>query len=138
MKINIINQFDQKQYQHTIQLALDCAEKVMQLQNKTINIILVDSTDIHALNKTYRNKDYVTDVLTFPDGYLNNLGDVFVCVPKAQSQALEYGHSFERELGFLVVHGFLHTLGYDHETSEEELIMNNLQNEILDNAKLSR
>ena len=138
MKINIINQFDQLSYQDTIQLALNSAEVILSLNSKIINIILVGSAQIQELNKTYRQKDYETDVLTFPDGYLNNLGDVFVSIPKAQSQALDYGHSFERELGFLVVHGLLHTLGYDHETSEEELVMKNLQNEILDNVKLSR
>lgn len=138
MNSNIVNQFDQQSYQSTIQLVLSSAEKILNLKDKLINIILVGSHEIHKLNKTYRDKDYETDVLTFPDGYLNNLGDVFVCIPKAQSQAIEYGHSFERELGFLVVHGLLHTLGYDHETSEEELVMNNLQNEILDNVKLSR
>lgn len=138
MKINIVNQFDDFKYTQTIEKALNSAEVIMKLSDKTINIILVNEQKIQELNLQYRNKDYVTDVLTFPDGYLHNLGDVFVCVPKAQSQAIEYGHSFERELGFLVVHGLLHTLGYDHETIDEENEMKNLQNEILDNVKLSR
>lgn len=138
MEINIVNQFDQVSYEKTIKSALNGAAKRLGLNDKSINIILVTSATIQDLNKNYRQKDYATDVLTFPDGYLHHLGDVFVCIPKAQSQALEYEHSFERELGFLVVHGLLHTLGYDHETKEEEELMTKLQTEILDSVKLSR
>lgn len=138
LKINIINSFNKEDYSKVINLVLTKASNLTSNQSKNINIILVDNTEIQRLNKEYRNKDYVTDVLTFPDGYLNNLGDVFVSIPKMVEQANELGHSENRELGFLVVHGFLHTLGYDHQTSEDEDEMTQLQEKILKSAKLYR
>ncbi len=138
MKINIINSFNENDYSKVIELVLKKASNLTNNQNRNINIILVDNNEIQRLNKQYRHKDYATDVLTFPDGYLNNLGDVFVSIPKMIEQSTEYGHSEKRELGFLVAHGFLHTLGYDHETEEEEKTMNELQEKILNSAKLYR
>jgi len=138
MKINIINSFNKEDYSQVIQLVLKKASNLTDNQNSNINIILVDNNEIKRLNKLYRKKDYVTDVLTFPDGYLNNLGDVFVSIPKMIEQSRELGHSEKRELGFLVVHGFLHTLGYDHVTEEDENIMTELQEKILNSAKIYR
>ena len=66
------------------------------------------------------------------------LGDIYISIDKARTQAIEYGHSFKRELCFLAVHGFLHLLGYDHMIKEEEEIMFNLQEEILNEAKITR
>jgi len=138
MKTNIINKYNQEDYSNVINKVLKTAENKLQIRNKAINIILVSNDEIKELNNTYRQKDEVTDVLTFPDGYLNNLGDVFISIPKSEEQAIELEHSFNRELGFLVVHGFLHSLGYDHQNSEDEKEMINLQNQILYKAKLNR
>lgn len=138
MKINIINSFNKEDYSKVIELVLKKASNLTNNQTKNINIILVDNDEIQRLNNQYRKKDYPTDVLTFSDGYLNNLGDVFVSIPKMVEQSIDLDHSERRELGFLVVHGFLHTLGYDHETEEDEVIMMELQNKILNSAKLYR
>lgn len=138
MKANIVNKYNQEDYSTIINKVLTTAENKLQIRNKSINIVLIDSTEIRELNKTYRDKDQETDVLTFPDGYLNNLGDVFISIPQCEIQANEFEHSFNRELGFLVVHGFLHSLGYDHQTEDEEKEMNNLQEQILNKAKLYR
>lgn len=138
MKINIVNYFNQEDYSKTINLVLTKASNILNTQNKSINIILIDNQRIKEMNNQFRNKDYATDVLTFPDGFLNNLGDVFISIDKTQEQAEEFGHSFERELGFLCVHGYLHTLGYDHQTKSEEEEMTSLQTTILDKAKLFR
>ena len=138
MKINIINYFNEVDYSKTINNVLDKASNIMDTKDKSINVILVDNQQIKNMNMQYRHKDYATDVLTFPDGYLNQLGDVIVSIEKCQEQAKEYAHSFERELGFLVVHGYLHTLGYDHQTFDEEEEMTRIQKEILNNAKLNR
>jgi probable rRNA maturation factor len=138
MKINIINYFNEVDYSKTINTVLQKASNIMATQDKSINVILVDNQRIKDMNVQYRNKDYATDVLTFPDGYLNQLGDVIVSIEKCQEQAREYEHSFERELGFLVVHGYLHTLGYDHQTPDEEEEMITLQKQILNKAKLNR
>ena len=112
--------------------------KHLEVEDSSITIILIDNNEIQVMNKQYRDKEYPTDVLTFPDGYMKHLGDVFISMEKCLQQATEYGHSFERELGFLSVHGFLHTLGYDHHTLEEEATMFALQEEILQAAKLVR
>ena len=138
MKVNIVNNYNSEDYSTVINKVLTTAQNKLQIRNKSINIVLIDNDEIRKLNKTYREKDYVTDVLTFPDGYLNNLGDVFISIPKCEEQANELEHSFNRELGFLVVHGFLHSIGYDHQTEDEEKEMINLQDQILYKAKLNR
>ncbi|MDO3678199.1 rRNA maturation RNase YbeY [Paenibacillus ehimensis] len=72
------------------------------------------------------------------DGYEEPLGDIIISVPRAIAQADEYGHSVERELGFLFVHGFLHLIGYDHQDEEEEKVMFGKQEQILQQAGLTR
>jgi len=138
MKINTVNSFNQEDYTTIIETVLTNGANVLGLTEVSITIVLVDNAKIHEMNKQYRQKDYVTDVLTFPDGYLHHLGDVFISIEKCQEQANEFGHSFERELGFLTVHGLLHTLGYDHQTEDEETIMIDLQDNILRKSKLNR
>ena len=138
MRINIVNYFDDKDYNNIINHVATTALKSLQLQRKEINIILVDNKQIQELNKQYRDKDVPTDVLTFPDGNYNNLGDLFISLEKCEEQRIDYGHSFERELGFLLVHGLLHTLGYDHQTKEQEEEMTTLQEKLLHKAKLYR
>ncbi|MGM9969561.1 MAG: rRNA maturation RNase YbeY [Anaeroplasma sp.] len=111
---------------------------------KTFNIIFVNEEEIQRINREYRKIDKVTDVISFAlcdDDEIvqsNELGDVFICVSKAESQAKEYGHSRERELCFLAVHGYLHLCGFDHLTKEEEIIMFTKQEEILNEAGILR
>jgi probable rRNA maturation factor len=139
MKTNIVNYFNQQSYQDLVDRVSTAASNQLALDPlATLTVILVDDAYIRTLNNTYRNKDSATDVLTFPDGELHHLGDVFVSMETCQQQATDYGHSMERELGFLIVHGLLHTLGYDHHTKEEEDIMFPLQHKILQKAKLTR
>ncbi|GEL66270.1 rRNA maturation RNase YbeY [Marinilactibacillus psychrotolerans] len=119
-----------------------------------ISVTIVDNNRIQEINKTYRNKDYATDVISFAmedeteDDWLNSdeveidlprvLGDLFISIDKTVEQAEEYGHSFERELGFLVVHGLLHLNGYDHMTETDEKEMFALQERILKEYGLER
>jgi probable rRNA maturation factor len=138
MKTNIVNYFNSGQYSKIINDVLQTSSRLLDLTNKEINIILVDNDYIQDLNKTYRNIDAPTDVLTFDDGTDNYLGDVFVSMDKVEEQRILFEHSFDRELGFLVCHGLLHTLGYDHQTKEDEEIMTELQEEILSKAKIFR
>lgn len=110
------------------------------------NVIIVDNNYIHELNKNYRNIDRPTDVITFAledncdvtyeDFRL--LGDIYISLDKAKSQAEEYGHSFKREICFLTVHGFLHLLGYDHMIEEDEKIMFSRQELILNEAGIKK
>lgn len=125
---------------------IDYAIKCEKLGNVIFNVIIVDEEKIHELNKEYRGIDRPTDVITFAlednedivyeDFRL--LGDIYICLEKVYSQAEEYGHSVLRELSFLTIHGFLHLLGYDHMTEEEEKIMFKRQEEILDGFGIKR
>ena len=94
-------------------------------------LVLTDDPGIQKLNDRYRGKDSPTDVLSFHTGTSGFLGDVVVSVDRAAEQAYTYGHSFEREMAFLTVHGMLHLLGLDHENEEERVHMEKLQRQIL-------
>lgn len=116
-----------------------------------LSVTFVSNERIQEINRDYRDKDRATDVISFAMEELGEgemeivgaeipriLGDIIISIPKAREQAEEYNHSFMRELGFLAVHGFLHLLGYDHLTPEEEKQMVNKQNEILEGFGLGR
>ncbi len=103
-----------------------------------VSLSLVDNTEIQELNKTYRGKDYATDVLSFPlvddefpIGEEKLLGDIVISVEKALQQSEEYGHSFEREMAFLVVHSMFHLMGYDHGDDESEKEMRSKEEAVL-------
>ena len=133
---------------------LDTVEKVLysamekeKLKDTSFNLIIVDNKYIHELNKTYRNIDRETDVITFAleddETVVNGsderiLGDIYISLDKAKSQAEEYGHSLLRELSFLAVHGFYHLLGYDHMTEEDEKVMFGKQKEVLEEYGITR
>lgn len=108
-----------------------------------VSVSLVDKELIHNINRDYRHIDKVTDVISF--AFLDNedrenilksdqevvLGDIYICLDVAKDQANEYGHSLDRELRFLFIHGLLHLLGYDHMSKEDEEVMFPLQEKIL-------
>lgn len=107
--------------------------------------IFVDKEEIHQINVTYRQIDRPTDVISF--AYIDEdpsrnipeeLGDIFICTEKVFEQAAEYGHTPYRECAFLITHGILHLLGYDHIEKEDEQKMFSLQNQILDALKITR
>lgn len=102
-----------------------------------ISIALVDNDKIRELNKKFRNKDEVTDVLSFPmDKEI--LGDIIISVERALSQSKDYGHSFKREVCYLVTHGILHLLGYNHKTEGEKQEMRNKEERILKDLEINR
>ncbi len=121
-----------------------------------ISVMFTDNEEIRALNKLHRNIDRETDVLSFPlfeydeEGYIIEeelevnpdgdmlLGDIVISLEKAAEQAEEYGHSMDREVGFLTVHSMLHLFGYDHMTPDEEEEMFTYQKEILNAMGLKR
>lgn len=137
MKINLHNQTKED-----IKPLKDLLKKIFKpvKQPKNMQIIFIDQQTIHGMNMTYRSIDRPTDVLSFindeQDG--DSLGDIFISIDQARIQAIDYGHSFEREIGFLAVHGYLHLLGYDHHEEDDEKIMIEEQERILKNAKLER
>lgn len=101
-----------------------------------IGITFVDDEYIAGLNESFRNVSGPTDVLSFPMNEEELIGDVVISLETATRQAEEYGHSLEREVAFLAVHGVLHLRGYDHETPEDEEKMMQVSREILEAAKL--
>ena len=116
------------------------------LDDVIFNVIIVDNEKIHQINKEYRNIDRETDVISFAleddeeinDSPVRVLGDIYISIDKAISQAEEYGHSLKRELCFLTTHGFLHLMGYDHMKKEDEDIMFPLQEKILEEYGVRR
>lgn len=124
--------------------------------NTEMSVTIVDNDKIHAINKKYRGVDKATDVISFaieeddveeePIIFADdldvdipkNIGDIFVSLDKVREQAEYLGHSEKRELGFLVVHGFLHLNGYDHMQPDDEKEMFDLQRKILDAYGLKR
>ncbi len=137
--MNIINQVDSENYEPLLKKVLKKAYKYTKTSKKqVITVVLVTNEKIKELNMTYRNKDSVTDVLTFPSTEEGELGDVFISLYKALEQAKDYGHSLTRELAFLTVHGFLHAIGYDHETEAQAEEMFKQQEAILDALKIYR
>ena len=112
-----------------------------------ISVTFVDMEEIHQLNLDYRGVDSPTDVLSFPqfddlndlpeDGEIA-LGDVVICKQKAEEQAEEFGHSFEREIMYLFVHSVLHLLGYDHMDEDEKKIMRRREEEVMAELGITR
>ncbi len=160
MDIEIYDQTDDHAVsQSQLQLAhdiLDYAAKYLELKDNTeISLTFIHNPQIRKLNAQYRGVDRATDVLSFAleddsddspillDPELaaqipENLGDLFISIDKVTEQARFLGHSADRELGFLIVHGFLHLNGYDHEQKDDEEKMFKLQEEILNGYGLPR
>lgn len=127
------------------------AEKIK--HDVDVYITLTNNNEIHKINKEYRNVDNPTDVLSFPMyereeiDFLRKdkvgdeeeiLGDIIISIDKVKEQSEEYGHSFERELAYLVTHGMLHLLGYDHMVEGEKKVMREREEEILSGMGIIR
>ena len=161
MKVSFRNEQDKIKItfglKRLIKKALKTGLLVMGWDSKVdISVMFTDNEGIRVLNKEHREIDRETDVLSFPlieydeaGEYIESsldysekgnlcMGDIVLSLEKALSQAEEYGHSFERETGFLTEHSLLHLIGYDHMTEEEEKAMFTFQKEILDKMGLKR
>lgn len=131
------------QMEQIVTAVLEKASDVYGIEEHTeVSVVFADDTYIQQLNKQYRSKDQPTDVLSFAlnegeepdivDGPEETLlGDIVISLETAARQAGEYGHSADRELAFLTVHGMLHLLGYDHEQEEDRLEMRQEEEHIL-------
>jgi len=136
---------DVEVYESVIKDIIEVAAKFERLEGGlSCNYIFVDQQKMREMNAQYRGKDYPTDVLTFKaedDSFFSerkNLGDIFISIDIMIEQAYTYGHGEVREISFLAVHGFLHLLGYDHLTEEEEKMMFIRQEAILDAKDIRR
>lgn len=143
------------QYDQIIKKVIEeCFKEENLLNSKLyISITLTDSKNIQKINKEYRNIDKETDVLSFPMFEKNELdekiinedfshedvlGDIIISIKKVQEQAIEYEHSFERELSYMVVHGFYHLMGYDHIQEEDKKKMRPKEEKILKVLNINR
>ena len=116
-------------------------------ERSEVSLTIVSPEEIRELNRDYRGKDSVTDVLSFPqfepdeevpeDGEIM-LGDVVINVDRVKTQAEEFGHSFEREFVYLFTHSILHLLGYDHEEEDEKALMRKLEEDAMEHIGLTR
>ncbi|HEM5161011.1 TPA: rRNA maturation RNase YbeY [Streptococcus suis] len=164
MYIEMIDETGQvsAQMQEQITELLQFAAEKIGKQNKEMAVTFVDNKRVHEVNLEYRGIDRPTDVVSleykpeneifFDEEDLQDnpelaemmedfdayIGELYISIDKAREQAEDYGHSYEREMGFLAVHGFLHINGYDHYTPEEEAEMFGLQEEILTAYGLTR
>ncbi|BBK79754.1 rRNA maturation RNase YbeY [Streptococcus mutans] len=159
--IDETNQVSEEIKNQTLDILEFAAQKTGK-EDKEMAVTFVTNERSHELNLKYRDTNRPTDVISLeykPESSLSfdeeeladdpdlaevltefdaYIGELFISVDKAREQAQEYGHSFEREMGFLAVHGFLHINGYDHYTPQEEKEMFSLQEEILDAYGLKR
>ena len=141
------------------QLYIDVANKVFQKcfeienlldKNLYINIVFTSPNKIHEINKKYRDVDRETDVLSFPmyekeelENYVAKpwkdiLGDIIISIEQVKKQAEEYGHSFERELAYMMVHGFYHLMGEDHIEENDKRIMREKEENVLNELNITR
>ena len=111
-------------------------------ENAEVSLSIVDKETIHKLNKEYRNVDRETDVLCFPldeEGFDNEgnplilLGDIVICLDVAEDHAVDFGHSLEREIMYLICHSTLHLLGYDHIEEDDKKVMRSKEKEVMKN-----
>ena len=146
-EVNFLDIDENKSYLELIEKVIGQAFNIEGINklNLYINIILTDPENIRKANKEYRNIDKETDVLSFPmferneisemlkNGNLPQdiLGDIIISIPRVEEQAKEYGHSFERELSYMVIHGFYHLMGYDNMTEEEKNEMREKEENVL-------
>ncbi|MGA4719363.1 rRNA maturation RNase YbeY [Fictibacillus nanhaiensis] len=153
LHVEYLNEIDESSndFQELLSNVLEKAAEMEKTGQAEVSITIVSKERIQEINKEYRQKDSITDVISFAMEEMGEdeteiiggeetrfLGDIIICLDVAKEQAEEYGHSLEREMGFLAVHGFLHLLGYDHMNDEDEKRMFGRQEEILEQYGLKR
>ena len=147
---------ENKEYEKIIGQVIEKCFKEEELENLNlyISITLTTPTNIRKLNKQYREIDKETDVLSFPMFEKKEIeeivskqkkmlieetiGDIIISIDRVKEQAKDYGHSFERELSYMIVHGFYHLMGYDHIQEEDKKIMRAKEEKVLNDLKILR
>ena len=146
---------ENKKYEEIIKRVVEKCFETEKMENSKlyISITLTTHKNIQEINKEYRNIDKPTDVLSFPmfekeeiEEKIKNedfefedvLGDIVISVERVEEQAKEYGHSFERELAYMVVHGFYHLMGYDHMIEADKTVMRQKEENVLNVLEITR
>ncbi|MBN3547596.1 rRNA maturation RNase YbeY [Fictibacillus barbaricus] len=153
LHVEYLNEIDENstEFQELLTKVLEKAAEMEGTGQAEVSVTIVTKERIQEINSEYRQKDSVTDVISFAMEEMGEdeteiiggeetriLGDIIICLDVAKEQAEEYGHSVDREMGFLAVHGFLHLLGYDHTNESDEKKMFGRQEEILEQYGLKR
>lgn len=151
VEIEYVQINNNKEYELIIRKVLKQCFEVEKIDRSSlyVNIILTTPDVIRKYNKKYRNIDMETDVLSFPmfereelisfdTNVQEVLGDIVISVDRVEKQAKEYGHTFERELSYMVVHGFYHLMGYDHIEEQDKKHMREKEEYILDSINITR
>lgn len=146
---------EKQEYEETIKKVIEQCFKEEGLENSKLYITFTLTTpeEIKKINTEYRNIERATDVLSFPMfekdelekkieekdfNYPDVLGDIVISIEKVEEQAKEYGHSFERELSYMVVHGFYHLMGYDHIKEDDKKQMRQKEEKVLNALNIIR
>jgi len=153
-EVNFLDIEEKEEYLKLIEKVVEVAFSIEGIDklNLYINVVLTNPENIRKANKEYRNIDKETDVLSFPmfekneiknmlkngNGVQEVLGDIIISIAKVEEQAKEYGHSFERELAYMIVHGFYHLMGYDHINEEDKKEMREKEERLLNNLNITR
>ena len=157
-QVEFVDIEEKEEYKKLIEKVVDTCFKEENLiyTNLYLNVILTNPENIRKANKEYRNIDKETDVLSFPMFQKQEieeliekskteeqvvedvLGDIIISIPRVEEQAKDYRHSFERELAYMVVHGFYHLMGYDHIKEEDKKIMRPKEEYILNKLNITR
>ncbi len=155
LEINYVETEENPEYENLIKSVLKkCFEvEKMDKLGLYVSVTLTCPSYIRKINNEYRNIDKETDVLSFPmfekveieemiksqnNVVYDVLGDIVVSVARVMEQAMEYGHSFERELAYMIVHGFYHLMGYDHMTEEDKTVMRAKEENVLEKLNITR
>lgn len=151
LELNYLDLEENKSYEEIIKKVLQKCFEEENLQDKKlyVNVVLTNDENIRNINREHRQIDKPTDVLSFPmyeKEELENLklenedilGDMVISIERVEEQAKEYGHSFERELAYMVVHSFYHLLGYDHIKEEDKMKMRPKEENILQKLNINR
>ena len=144
LELNYLDIDENDSYKEIIKKVLKKCFEIEKLENKNlyVNVVLTNAKNIKSINKEHRGIENETDVLSFPMFEKNEianldntnediLGDMVISIERVEEQAKEYGHSFERELAYMVVHSFYHLLGYDHMTEEDKKEMREKEENVL-------
>ena len=154
-EVTYLNVEENKEYENVVKKVIEkCFEEENLINSKlVVTVTFTTPEEIRKINKEYRNIDKATDVLSLPifekeelDEKIKNddfvcediLGDIIISIEKVKEQAIEYGHSFERELSYMLVHGFYHLMGYDHIEEKDKKIMRPKEEKILNELKITR
>ena len=140
MNYQITNLTNENIDEKELESVINKVSEILDVSDSIVSIVLTDNKNIHEINKTYRGIDRETDVISFafmdegtnPNNGITDLGEIYI------SLAVEYNHSFKRELCFLLTHGLLHLLGYDHMNKDDEKEMFSLQEKVLSSLGIER